>query len=376
MRCLFISRSLTTTVAVVLAGLGAGGCDLYGTFDDPDEKLGPVDPVLFPAANLGTGGDRKRPGRGRFSELTAYVNDEAVGYFSYALPMLAASSDPLRVLQDGKPYAPVPTPPVYVFDGNGNSPFPEEDQYPCTPPPGYSYLPQRDDVDYSKQGPVFSQLPQATYSEDAAPVTRYVPVVAEAGMGSSGVPCQQLKSTRQIKDMLGEMPATTGRYLAWLIIDPAAPVYPRESPTGAVAMGPPHPGVGLQRWGWYGRYLLAFLDGGFIPTEEGTAPGAGIDGPSTIPVTRLKPQRLFVPRQIRMGMGMAAGRAGAGYDVLEFRRGQEGYSPLCQIWNYGDPALPVAPAELPRRADVIVSTPALNAEAATPPTYVYCLQVR
>ena len=59
-------------------------------------------------------------------------------------------------------------------------------------------------------------------------------------------------------------------------------------------------------------------------------------------------QRLFVPRQIKTDMGMAAGKAGAGYDVLEAKRSNPGYSPLCQIWNYGDPAMPMEVAELPR----------------------------
>ena len=96
-----------------------------------------------------------------------------------------------------------------------------------------------------------------------------------------------------------------------------------------------------------------------------------------IKVTRLKPQRVFVPRQIRMGMGMAAGKLGDGYDVMEFKRGEAGYSPLCQVWNYGDPmAMPVAPAELPKNAAAILSNPALTAMAATPASYVFCLQVR
>jgi hypothetical protein len=363
----------------LLAGLASGGCDPYGTYNDPDEKLGVVDPVLFPAANMGTGGDRKRPGRGRFSEITAYVGDAPVGYFSYALPAAGAGVDPLRVLEDGKPYAPVPAPPAYVFDMAEDSPFPAEDRYPCTAPSNYRFDPRRDDVDYSQQGAVFTGLPQATYAEGALPTTRYVPVVSAAGMGSSGLDCQRLKSSLRIKEVMGMLPPTTGRFLAWLIIDPAAAVYPRESPTGALPMGQRHPGTGLQRWGWYNRYLVAYLDGGYIPTEEVMVPGPGIDMPGTIKATRLKAQRVFVPRQIRMasGMGMAPGRLGDGYDVLEFKRGQADYSPLCQVWNYGDPmAMPVAPADLPKSAATILGNPALNAMPAMPAAYVFCLQVR
>jgi hypothetical protein len=376
-RCPSVPGGFARTLFAGLAAVVSAACDPYGTYDDPDEKLGPIDPVRFPPANVGTGGDRRRPGRGRFSELTAYVNDTPVGYFSYALPPVPAGSDPLRVLEDGKPYDPVPTPPTYVFDGDDDSPFPDDDRYPCTRPPGYTYDPQRDDVDYSKQGAIFSRLPEAEYMEGALPVIRYAgPLVAEAGMGSTGLGCQQLKSTKRIKDVMGMMPPTTGRFLAWLVIDPAAPVYPRENPMGTLEMGRMHPGVGLQRWGWYNRYLLAYLDGGYIPTDEVTVPGPGIDTPTMIKVTRLRPQRLFVPRQIRTDTGMTAGQPGAGYDVLEFKRGEPGYSPLCQLWNYGDPAMPMPRADLPRRADAILNTPGLNPLAATPASYVYCLQVR
>ena len=263
MRCL-------SMLFAVLVVVGSGGCDPYGTYNDPDETLGPIDPVLFPPANVGTGGDRRRPGRGRFSEIRAYVDETPLGYFSYAFPTNPAAADPLRVLEEGKPYAPVPAPPTFVFDGTGDSAFPAEDRYNCTPPsPGYSYDQQRDAVDFSQQGPVFSTLPVATYAEGALPTSRYVPVVAETGMGSSGLTCQRLKSAKRIEEVMGKTAATaaTSKYLAWLIIDPAAPVFPRENPDGMGTM-PPHPGVGLQRWGWYNRYLLAYLDGGYIPTGE------------------------------------------------------------------------------------------------------------
>src|SRR5688572_10602542 len=99
MRCQSFRYGLTAVFALLIGSSG-GGCDPYGTYNDPDEKLGPIDPVLFPPGNLGTGGDRKRPGRGRFSEITAYVGDAPVGYFSYALPAAGMGVDPIRVLED------------------------------------------------------------------------------------------------------------------------------------------------------------------------------------------------------------------------------------------------------------------------------------
>jgi hypothetical protein len=80
-------------------------------------------------------------------------------------------------------------------------------------------------------------------------------------------------------------------------------------------------------------------------------------------------------------MGMTTtttvGRSGAGYDVLEFSRGQPGYSPLCQVWEYGDANLPPPPVDaLPKSAQMILNTPGLDPKAASPATYFYCLQVR
>jgi hypothetical protein len=336
--------------------------------------------VLFPPANIGTGGDRKRPGRGRFSELTAYVNDVPIGYFLYTPPAVAMGADPLRVREAGKPYDPVPTPTAYVFDATADSAFPPNDAYPCTPPAGYRYDQQRDEVDYSKQNPVFTDLPDATYAEGALPATSYVPVVAEARLSSSGRACQQLKSEKRINEVVGMLPQTTGKYLAWLIIEPSAAVYPRDNPTGVLPMGKMLPGVGLQRWGWFSRYLLAYLDGGYIPVADEVVMGGTMAMPTTTTVTRMKPQRLFIPRQIRMGMGMAAGRAGAGYDVLEFRRGEPGYSPICQVFVYGNPMMPVLPADLPKSVAAIemagMADPMAASAAAAPATYVYCLQTK
>jgi hypothetical protein len=376
MRCVSIPGGLTTTLFALLAGLGAGACapDPYGNFNDPDRTLGPVDPVLFPPGNLGTGGDRKRPGRGRFSENTAYVKDDPVGYFAYTLPPPAAGTDPLRLREDGKPYDAVPTPAAYVFEtvpGGG----PPEDRVPCTPPDGYTYVAQRDDVDYTRQGAIFAALPEAGYTEGALPTTKYVPVVSETQMVARDVACQQLKSVKRMKQVMGNVPPTTGKFLAWLVIDPAAPVYPRDNPTGSLGMGRLLSGIGLQGWGWYNRYLLAYIDGGYLPTDEAMAMSTTTDPPAPVKVTRMRPQRLFVPRQIKTDTGMAAGKWGAGYDVLEARRGEAGYSPLCQIWNYGDPAAPLATADLPRNVLAIMNTPGLNPAAATPASYIFCLQV-
>ena len=74
---------------------------------------------------------------------------------------------------------------------------------------------------------------------------------------------------------------------------------------------------------------------------------------------------------------MAAGRAGAGYDVLEFKRGDAGLlAPLPGLGLRRPDDAACRRGQLPKRADVILNTPGLNPAAATPASYVFCLQVR
>ena len=68
------------------AMVALGGCDPWEGFADGDDSLGPVDPVVFPAANLGGGGNRLRPGLGVFQEAVAYADGAILGYFPYLYP--------------------------------------------------------------------------------------------------------------------------------------------------------------------------------------------------------------------------------------------------------------------------------------------------
>jgi hypothetical protein len=162
----------------------SAACDPYERFGKGDDSLGPVDPLTFPAANLGLRGDRKRAGLGTFTEVRAFVESMQVGYFAYPLPALPPGADARRVLDDDKPYPAVPTPRAYVFDAREGRPFP--DRHDCAPPVGYTHDPRRDEVRADEQGNVFSALPQATYSTDRAATTTYVPVVAEVPVSSAG----------------------------------------------------------------------------------------------------------------------------------------------------------------------------------------------
>jgi hypothetical protein len=72
---------------------------------------------------------------------------------------------------------------------------------------------------------------------------------------------------------------------------------------------------------------------------------------------------------------MSPGRLGAGYDVLQARRDDLAYSPLCQVLTY-DTTTPMDPAALPKDAAAIEATfPKESLLPASPP-FVYCLQVR
>ncbi|HEY0715781.1 MAG TPA: hypothetical protein VGF45_24065 [Polyangia bacterium] len=342
----------------------------YESLADETVSLGAVDPVNFPAANLGTGGDRTKAGLGSLSEIKAFVGGQEIGYFRYAVNT-PANRDPLRVLENGQPYAGVATPPVYAFDPSDDKPVP--DNNPCQKPPGYSYDARRDAVHYDQQGNVFTALPTATYMPGIAAATQYVPVVAEIAMLSGNVPCQKLKSEKAILGGLSSRPERSGKYLAWLIVDPAAAIYPKEDPMGANG----DTGIGLQRWGWYQRYLLAYLDGGYVPTAESEI----MEGPMGMQVTkkvvRMRTQRLYLPRTpVMNGMTMAAANLGEGYDVLAAKRGSNGYSPLCEVVTY-DTGMPIPAAMLPKDGATIEAMfgPVMPATAPLP-RYVYCLQVR
>ncbi len=380
----FLGGFLGLTALALLAS-----CDPYGDFNEnPNDSLGGVDVVKFPPANLGTGGDRKRPGVGRFVELRAYAGGAEIGYFSFPMPAVAAGGDPLRVRENDAPTTAVPTPSAFVFDPTETSPFPADDDYACNPPRGYVFDRRTDEMDLSQQGIVFSALPESPYAEGMAATSSYVPIVTQVALPTADTACQAFKSEALVAQGSSVRPGGSGilpgsgKLLAALIIDPAALVFPREFATGnypanyedPALAGKPHLGFGLQRYGWFKRYIVGYLEGGYFPvTNEMVMEGM----PATMKmVTRLRPQRLFVPRRITMGMMSAAGRAGQGYDLLEAKRGTGGYSPLCQIWEYGDPMMPIASTAVPRNVSDVLANPALNAAAVAPASYVYCLQVR
>ena len=210
-------------VATLIAAASAFvlvGCDPYEGFGENEESLGPVDPVTFPAASLGAGGNRTQPGIGAFQETAAFADGAILGYFPYVYPSTTIP-DYLRIRENGAANARVPTTGAYVFDPTGTPPNPMPAMQRCSTPPSYSYDEVRDEVRYDQQGPVFAALPRATYNMGEAASTTYVPVVAEWPADSSNQPCQRFKSRVQTEKIFPVQPS--GRFLAWLIIDRPPP---------------------------------------------------------------------------------------------------------------------------------------------------------
>jgi hypothetical protein len=334
--------------------LGCAACDPYDRFGEGESDLGPVDPVNFPPANLGlqdTGapGNRKQPGQGSFSAVPAFVAGEAVGYYTYPFPRAALAADPLLVGGD--------EPPAYVFAAG----------YKCTAPAGYKRNARLDEVPYDVQGNIFTALPEATYSYERLPQSSYVPIVAQIPVTSPKLPCQQPKSEEALLRLGGDKERKPdGNLLAWLIIDPAAPVY------GLGESVDTSTGVGLQRWGWFNRYLVAYLDGGPVAVKDETVMVEGM--PMTVP--HMVTERLYYPRSLVMTAdGMGPGELGAGYDVLAAKRGADAYSPVCEVVSYDAGAMLAAEA-LPKDAatvEAMFDKPG-NFQPGDPP-YVFCLQL-
>lgn len=352
-------------IALAVTSLSVTSCDPYADYRDGNGSLGPVDPVSFPAASLGANGNRMAAGRGRFVEVKASADGMTIGYFAYPFPG-RAPTDPLRLSEDGKPTTKAPlsaaqgpayAPSAYSFEG-------------CDPPPGYQHDLGRDEFSEAEQGVIFSELPEATYTPGVASATNYLPVVTEIVKGGRQR-CQAYKAAKQVmtKD---EQPSS--RYFAWAQIDPAAGVYRFD-------MMPTNPdeldGLGLQKWGWYNRYLVAYLDGGEVPQMTST----DMMGKA---IVRMRPQRLVYPRTMIPAAGgkMEPGRIGAGFDILEARRSDADYSPVCEVFTYARDMAPMPPAGMmppaptfPTAIDQLSPTEVASLMPATP-RYTFCLQVR
>lgn len=333
------------------------GCHPYQNRDG-EFFAGSVDPARFPAPYLGQGGNPARAGSGTFTPVRAYALGRATSYHAFPLPAAqAAAKDPLLL-------APLSPALAYVFDPGAERPYPQAQR--CAPRPA-PYDRRADAFRPDEQYAIFTALPS-----DA----RYVPIVAQVPVESRGHDCQSLKSDEavvgsEVVSLRRRPPTGTGgtgsgamatgepdgRYLVWPIIDPAADVRLNSGQLD------PRTGLGPQRFGWFERYLLAYLDGGYLPLDPAAPPTA----------PRARAQRLYYPTAVaepRMGgaFEVVPGRRGAGFDVLEAIRGEDGYSPLCEVFTYV-PADPQIPARDARDIDPMTVKPDARER------FVYCPQL-
>ncbi len=420
-------------------------CSPYD-YQNGEFNAGPVDAANFPLPYKGVGGETSvngyRAGAGTFTEIRAFVNGAQAGYYSFPF------SDRQLMLQDlpdgGTPATNVypdkdpKTPIAYAFDPSPPNPFPSSQI--CTPPQNYTYDPRTDDMPLNEQDNIFTQLPFAREVPGIASTFEYIPVVAEVAVTAAGLACQSVKSEKRLKQVLGT-PPKTDRLLLWAIIDPSSGVYRvGEESTRLLPDASLNPnyayGNVVQKWGWFGQYYLAYIDGGYVPYDL-VDDRYGVP-PTVHQVPRMRTQKLYVPRGVVlsdavqcggmacqpgqvcaggscqtcqssgaracprnfqcgtsgtvMGRCNANAQLGAGYDVLQYRRGSLDFTPVCQVWLYTASNIsgrPRSVAELPKSAaeveDPLAGTsPAKSAGppvGATPrpgdppPRYIYCLQV-
>ena len=420
---------------LILGLLALVACDVNkGRFDkDEDFNAGGADPYNFPVPYRGVGQIRQVAASGEFDEIGAFAGKNPVGYYSfpfspsqvlttnYAAPVGSAWPqgviDPLRVDGPGANFRaslnnPVPTPLVYNFDppSNGDAaaalasqnPFPSSQRCKKRAAP---YDPFLDAYRQDEQWNIFTFLPDrfTTFNFGSLATWTYRPVVAEVKVGTGDIDCQAIKSERRLlaasddgkvqiqrgdlePDKITRLGTPTGNYLAWALIDPgAAVVRVGESvnifdPNGKIS------GTSIQKYGWYAQFIVAYIDGGYIPVEDGPR----IQG---APTKRMRTMRLYYPRStVDLGDGSApaAGRVGQGYDVVQgdrFADDPSAYSPVCELWTY-DAGPGTALEDLPTsEADILASfntslEPARTAQVATAytpstaivPRYVFCLQ--
>lgn len=359
-----------------------------------DFNAGSADPANFPSPYRGTGASRNVAGSGRFTEVRAYIEENPSAYFLFPYPpaqqVTPGYTYSASALNGDAGYVATQTskaldirnltlPLAYVFDPpGGGTPFPQRQA--CVSPSGYSYDRRRDDVRYDEQGNIFTELPAATFTSGLLPTWLYVPVIREVPVRSNGESCQQIKSERTLLargDVIvpkASPDATSGtpdgKYLALAQIDPGSGVYRfGQSPAPSPTLD--NTGTDIQHWGWYQQFLIAYIEGGYVPVDLANA-------------NRFLAQNLYIPSRIA-GTPPSVGKVGAGYDVLEFPRGHPNYSPICRVLVYdtGPAGLPLA--ALPRNASAAASRIPPPAPPAAPPAnsivssdtnpmFVFCLQ--
>lgn len=341
-------RRFFTPAALALPVAALAACNPYQNFSG-EFYAGPIDAANFAAPYLGVLPGTPDQGGGVINASLATVGGKHVLYYLFPFSdNQNAQSDPLAINTD-----PAPAPKGFVFDPTMSTAFP--DPAKCVAPKNYVYDQRADAYRLDEQGVIFDSIPSDP---------GYTPVIQESPVVSNGEKCQAIKSKQTLlnhrKDVMTN-DAADGKYLAFAEIDPSADVRPNDPTTG---QGPIHVG-------WYNKFAVPFIDGGYIPTED--VPGA--DG-TVVGYTRLHPQTLYAPTLIpgvdfNMNPAPAAGGVGTGYDILTAQRGQQGYSPVCHVILYtpDDPLHPKTSVADLSPAELITA-----GSASSDGGYIFCLQ--
>lgn len=437
---MFASNSLSTrphriaTLSLITIALSVTfACDPQEGNFNPDEEFnaGGADPYNFPPGFRGnncfsSSCVRQTAGSGVFTEVRAFAKGQPVGYYSFPfsplqIPTTAYSTpsaiawpegqiDPLRLTGPGTDFRqqsnnPVPVPMVYNFDPpGGTDPF--ASAFKCRAPANYSMNPWRDAIPLNQQWNVFTFLPDrfASFGFGTLPTWNYRPIVAEVPVATRDLGCQGVKSERTLLNLADDgkldvprgepepdpkvgrlgLP-TPGRFLAWAVIDPGAAVV-RVGERPNLLQGGKVSGTSVQKYGWYGQFIVAYIDGGYIPVEDGPRVAGA-------PTTRARPQRIYYPRSsvLRTGQKSASpGQLGQGYDVVQADRFTDPstYSPICEVWTYSLGSSPVAQEDLPKDEATILqlanstlepartdqSPTSFTPSATIVPRFIFCLQ--
>jgi hypothetical protein len=338
-------------------------CNPYEGFGGNNFYAGPIDSTNFPAVYQGNMMPGK-PNTGTFTAASGFANGNMVQFYTF--PSAAVNGTDPTVLVDTTAAVPISVLPAYVFDPAPPSPFPAADR--CVAPPGYVFNLQVDSYPLNIQSNIFVQSPDGNVEDPAtftiSPGTvPYVPVVQEVPVTSMGENCQSYQNQAVLlgngnnvavpEDPLGN-PVPDGKFLAWAIIDPGADVNPMNM---VDFFGPG------EHFGWYHHFLVAYLDGGYIPTTTTTtAAGSKITANT---------QKIYVPTMVPGGT-MPNTMPGSGFDVFDAGRADAGYSPLCDVVNF----VPSA-AQLASAATMPTSAAQIPAAAQTDTmTLIYCLLVQ
>lgn len=378
-----------------LALLALGGCNPYDRYIG-EVNAGAVDPSKFPRAYLGSDAVAGQAGSGKFHPIAAMASGKKVAY--YRFPFAASqAADPLLIANLRPSLA-------YLFDPPSTGAYPDKyrcrvpedrsrrpencapsapkDNYVTTPDPcqPYRFVPRVDAFRYDQQGAILTALPDSP---------GYVPIVAEVAVTTGDLVCQSVKSEETLLATPGvkvptlpPAPGTfngkptgkpSGRYFAWAAIDPAAEVLTLNDKGEEVGEygRDVSKGFGPQRFGWWSKFLVAYLDGGPIPYQTLAEKDQ----------IRLRAQRLFfptmVPEKDDQGkiIGSVDGAPFEGNDVLEGARGGDGYSPICQVFSY-DPSDPMDPMN-PEKIKLASSVADIDlTRVKDTKTLVYCLQLQ